>query len=222
MRASVSLPLVLFVFVAFAACEQSPVGMDGDPSALTPSGKPAHAAAPTITVGGEVSNWESGTYFDPPNGLFGIGGSGQLNGEFTIAERDGVQIALRAQERFVGPLPASGKKIGRYEAEAGFSSPGPSNNNATWNYDIHVDLRGSGTTWEDYDVVFSLTNVIPGLGPIDLTLPDNTVLFQTSQNPGFGNDTFDPEKKGTYNLKLALYPKDGGPELSVAIQVRVR
>lgn len=174
---------------------------------------------------GEVSPWDSTVPFDLVNGIFPIGGDGQVNGEFTIAERDGIQIALRAQDRFVGPIPVQlrGNK-GRYQAAAGFST----GNAATWNYDWHVDLRGTGTTIADYDLTLTQTfapMLLGTAGPFDLTfglLPGNAVLYQSSQNPTFFNDTFDPTKRGTYNLKLTLKPKRGGKPLSVQIQVTVR
>lgn len=57
MRQSFSLLLALFVSVAFAACEQTPVGMDGDSSSLTPSGKPAHAHGPVVVDENPDHRW---------------------------------------------------------------------------------------------------------------------------------------------------------------------
>lgn len=183
-----------------------------------------------ITVGDEVSVWDSALEKDLDAGINPVGGDGQLNGEFTIAERDGIQIALRATDRTDGLLEATRKgNKGRYVAPTGFDNP-PVNDRAEWNYDWHVDLRGTGTTLGDYDLTLTQTYtpiLFGDAGPFDLTFdgaftPDNTVLFQESWNPVFGNDIFDPERKGTYNLKLTLKPKRGGKPLTVQIQVKVR
>lgn len=221
--------LIAPVLIVVLACEESPTGIEHGSSVLTPSAPPAHAAAATVTVGEDVSVWDS-TFDDPDpsDGIIAIGGSGQINGEFTIAERHGIQIALRAQARFLGPIEASGKKLGRYDAETGRTGPS-TDNLATWNYDWHVDLRGTDTDLGDYDLTLHVTNISNGLfgfrNPVDLTLGspvlDDVTLYQQSWNPGFGNDTFDPEKEDTYNLRLTLSPKDGGAPLSVAIQVGV-
>lgn len=190
------------------------------------AGSAVQAQPGTITTG-DASVWDSD--LAPAPGIIPIGGSGQINGEFTIAERDGIQIALRAQDRFVGPLPVTlrGKK-GRYEAAAG-TTGSAADNLGTWNYDWHVDLRGTGTTLGDYRLTLteSFSPTVFGLGnPVDLTfggaIPDDTVLYQQSWNPGFGNDIFDPSRKGTYSLKLTLKPRRGGKPLSVQIQVKVR
>lgn len=233
MRISRLFSLFVVSALLFAGCD----GLDSSPSfsnqpsdadAIANGNGPSGKGAATITVGTDVSVWSS-TFDDPDpsDGIAAIGGSGQLNGEFTVAERGDIQIALRAQERFEGPLEASGKKIGVYEATAGNTTQG--DNLATWNYDWHVDLRGSGTTLADYDLTLHVTNISNELfgskNPVDLTFGDpvfdGVELYQQSWNPGFGNDQFDPEKEGTYTLRLRLSPKAGGPPLSTAIQVRV-
>ncbi len=156
-----------------------------------------------------------------------------MNGEFTIAERTGIQIGLRAQERFAGPLdaiPNKNGKVGIYEAEVGFSTT----TRAKWNYDWHVDLRGAhgvaaGTTLADYELTLEtdIATLLFGLSvPIDLTfggfIPGDTVLYQMSQNPDFGNTEFDSNVTGTYHFRLVLTPKTfNGPPLGVAIQVDV-
>lgn len=196
---------------------------------LSTANGPSGKGAATIAIGTDVSVWDSN--FDDPDatdGIAAIGGSGQINGEFTVAERNGIQIALRAQERFEGTLEASGKKIGVYKANTGTTRPEGSNN-ATWNYDWHVDLRGTETTLADYDLTLHLTSIANEIfgfkTPVDFTfggsVPYNVVLYQGSWNPGFGNDEFYPTVEGTYNLRLRLSPKAGGPPLSATIKVRV-
>ena len=184
-----------------------------------------------VSIGVDASEWSSFTV--PELGIIPIEGSGQINGEFTIAERYGIQIGLRAQERFEGTLPATpnkNRKVGVYESETGFSST----TRAKWNYDWHVDLRGAkgvaaGKTLGDYDLTLE-TDIYAALFgfpvPVDLTfggvIPDDTVLYQSSQNPDFGNSEFDAGVEGTYNFRMVLTPVTfGGPPISVAIQVIV-
>lgn len=57
MRKFLTLSLASFIGVAFAACEQSPVGMDRDSSSLTPSGKPAHAHGPVVVDENPEHGW---------------------------------------------------------------------------------------------------------------------------------------------------------------------
>ncbi|TFH24871.1 MAG: hypothetical protein E4H03_02370 [Myxococcales bacterium] len=117
-----------------------------------------------------------------------------------------------------------------YVAPTGFD--GATNNRAEWNYDWHVDLRGTGTTLKDYKLTLTQT-FAPKLGgaagPLDLTVPvppflpttDDIELYQQSWNPTFFNDTFDVNAQGTYNIKLTLAPRDGGPPLIARIKVIV-
>lgn len=184
-----------------------------------------------VTVGTDVSEWNVG--------------DGQPNGEFVTAERQGIQIGLRAQERFEGPLevtPTSGNKVGVYQATTGDTG----SNNATWNYDWHVDLsdaRGvaEGKTLDDYRLELeqdftdqSLFGVL-GAHPVQLPLGEEGVdgvcsaatfdaasLCQQSWNPGFGNDDFNPNTSATYHLRLVLTPETfKGQPLAVAIEVNV-
>ena len=105
---------------------------------------------------------------------------------------------------------------------------------AVWNYDIHVDLRNAigvakGTTLGDYDL-FLNTNIASSLFffpiPLDLTfggfIPADTVLYQLSLNPVFGNTEFDIDAEGTYFFDLVLIPKTfNGPPLLVSMDVVV-
>jgi hypothetical protein len=183
-----------------------------------------------VTVDTNVSSWD-------------VGG-GQPNGKFVVAEYKGIEIGLRAQERFLGPLTPTGDGKGRhivgiYEAVIGDTGE----NNATWNYDFHVDLLNAegiyfGKVLADYRLVleqdFTVQSLFGFLGfdPVELPLgiiinvcsafPYDDTLCQQSWNPGFGNDDFDPTVPGTYNLRLVLIPMTfGGPAIAVAIQVIV-
>lgn len=203
----------------------------------TASGKGPISGPGKVVVGVDASTWTSDLPQDPNEGLFPIGGSGQVNGEFTTAQRYGIQIGLRAQERFLGPLgatPNHNGKTGIYQADTGFST----GTRATWNYDWHVDLRNArgvaaGTTLADYSLTLETDMFSSLFGfpvPADLTfgfddpnfVAPNAVLFQESFNPDFGNSEFDPQLEDTYHLSLVLTPESfNGPPLEVSIQVAV-
>ena len=182
-----------------------------------------------VVVGDMVSVWD-----DTPSNFvteFRVGGSGQINGEFTVVRRNGIEIGLRATDRTDGLLTAFGKRQGVYEAATGFD-PGTCGDCAEWNYDFHVDLSETDTTLIDYDLTLVQT-FAPKLGgesgQIDLAareafpgLTDLAVLYQSSQNPTFFDTAFDPTVEGTYHLKLTLKPVKGGPPLIAQIRVIVR
>ncbi|TWT43392.1 PEP-CTERM sorting domain-containing protein [Botrimarina hoheduenensis] len=170
-------------------------------------------AVPTTSFDANASEWSSSTIF-VPGIIQPIGGSGQVNGNFTIvadAALPNIQIGLRAIERF-SPTPLD--NVGPvYTALAGESTPGLS----TWNYDIHIDLRGSGLTFGDF--VVSLATTVPNHTTPDLqaalefagSLPAGTLsglqLFQTSLNPGFFASGVDPFATGTQTFDLSLTPR---------------
>lgn len=86
MRQLLALFIASFIGVAFAACEQSPVGMDRDSSALTPSGKPAHAHGPVVVDENPEHGWifnRDFTNFTPAAFSFDEAslGSGSLHAE---------------------------------------------------------------------------------------------------------------------------------------------
>jgi PEP-CTERM motif len=176
----------------------------------------------TGVAAGNVSVWDSTVASDPANGIFPIGGSGQVNGGFiidTVNDRPipdaSVQVGIRAQKRFFGPvLPRTGNV---FEAELGESSPG----RATWNYDIHIDLRspqaiidgrsGSVTLEIDSDASSAISwNTLN----INSLLPQNApwYLFQASINPTFGTvgiPGFDLNTPGIYDFRLTVADGNG-------------
>ena len=177
----------------------------------------------------EVTEWSSLTPEGPD--AIPVGGMGQINGGFVTGERNGIQIGIRASERFQGLLPStSDKKVGVYLAETGTSD---GLGRATWNYDIHVDLRGAfgvakGKTLSDYTLTLDtdIGDTIFGL-PVPLELVedfnlDGIRLYQTSLNPKFGNAPFDSNAPGTYHFTLTLTPKTfNGAPIAVAMAVVV-
>ena len=136
---------------------------------------------------------------------------------------------MRATNRVDGLLIPTGKNKGTYAAPTGFDTG--TVDRAEWNYDIHVDLRGTGTILGEYDLTLGQTFISKlsgSAGPFDLTFPDiipgvldGALLYQLSFNPVFFNDTFDVLREGTYNLTLTLQPKGGGAPLIAHIQVVV-
>ena len=176
-----------------------------------------------------VTEWSSATLPNPLLGIYPISGAGQVNGEFVIAERDGIQIGLRITDRTDGLLMVSGKRTGTYLAGTGYDTG--TLDRAEWNYDWHIDLRGTGTTLEDYELALHQTfspKLNGSAGPLDLKFPeligsilDNAVLYQSSQNPVFFNDSFNVEKEGTYHLMLKLQPKTGAAPLIAQVKVVV-
>ncbi|MEO1368613.1 MAG: DUF11 domain-containing protein, partial [Acidobacteriota bacterium] len=193
----------------------------------------------------DASVWDSAVPqpIDPGTAtVFPIGGSGQVNGEFILDNVDlgdsALQVGLRVQERFIGPVfPRAGTA---FFAESG--SPN-ADGRATWNYEIHLDF---GTSDADTTIVGSslesqLLRTLTALNMRDYTVeflfdtdptaatqftvtdlndaldvggvgPD-VVLFQTSQNPDFevfgGGGAFDADLEGSYELRLRVSDPDG-------------
>lgn len=177
-----------------------------------------------------ASEWDSATVA-VPFVIFPVGGSGQVNGEFVTGERYGVQVAVRIQERFVGPtLPvARWKQTGVYQATTGYSD---ALLRATWNYDLHIDLRNAQgvaaeKTLGDYTLVLDSdigTSFFGCTFPCDLSalLPTTVQLYQTSLNPKFGNAPFDPLAEDSYFFTLTLTPKTfNGPAITARMRVDV-
>jgi hypothetical protein len=183
--------------------------------------------------GVDVSEWSSDTV--ATSTVLPVGGSGQVNGNFVRADRNGVEIGLRAQRRFsqnIDPLVNfRDKKVAVYLADTGTSD---GLGRATWNYDIHVDLRGAfgvakGKTLDNYTLMLD-TDIgatlfdfpVPIDIGVDFMLPPEVVLFQTSLNPKFGNAPFDANAEGTYNFTLILTPKTfNGPPIVADMSVVV-
>ena len=188
----------------------------------------------------DVSVWDSAVAVDVGNGIYPIGGAGQVSGDFavdTFLEEDmGIQVGLRAQERFFGPILPTIDNV--YFAEAGESDPGL----ATWNLDWSLDF---GTTYlenqlstdltpknmVDFDVILSVDDdPTENTDFVDIDLNaaglDPVLLFQSSQNMGFDfwfdlfGITFDPDVPGVYDFVLTVSDEEG-EVVSTNIQVRV-
>ena len=152
----------------------------------------AIALAPQIMAQDEntdVSIWKSpgdgGPTISFPDGIFPIGGSGQIAGNFAVdtyeTEDNAIQVGLRAQDRFLGPIEPIGNV---YFASPGESSPGL----ATWNFDWSLD---AGTTYLETQLGEELTA---------LNLEDFTVILEIIDNDG-----------NTFALDFGDFPNPAGP-----------
>ena len=152
----------------------------------------------SITVNTPVSSWNVG--------------AGQTNDAFTLLEFEGVQVAIRAQQRFqtsIFPVPtedadANGDIVGLYQVETGSSNPVGSSPGSWWNFDFHFDVSGATDptkqTLDSYSsppssgLLLSVECIEGECGTfgvyedLDLSLLGADLassLFQGSQNPGF-------------------------------------
>ncbi len=185
-------------------------------------------AAPVTVFDANVNEWSSSTPADPANGIFPIGGTGEINGGFVVTTgSDGAQIGLRGFLRFIGLLPQTNDgKVATYFAPAGTSG----GNLSLWNFDVDIDLRSTTHTLSDYTAIGTITDRSGLVTPIDLLAagaPSNLVLGQASENPGFAFlsaafPSFDPSAPGVYTFDLKLTPKTfDGDTLEATIKVDV-
>lgn len=169
-------------------------------------------------------------------------GSGNSNTNFTIARNGGVEIGLKAKERFVGDLTTDGN--GRYFAQAGsVNNDGVS----TWNIDygfalpqaalpsnysfnLMVDFdAGFGTqSWVTLDIDQSLANFFQNIntGGDSQNLGFNFWGTSTSgvlqlELDASGYMPFDPYATGEYDIVLEIFDNTGGMVARSAIVVEV-
>jgi len=168
-----------------------------------------------------------------PGVIIPIGGSGQVNGNFVVVEDSAfpnIQIGIRAIERFSPtPLPNTGSDYVAQTGESGGSGSGL----PTWNYDLHIDLRGSGLSFDDFviDVATTVTNHsaadLQAAIEFGSILPAGSLnaveLFQSSTNPGFFASGINPFDPTSYPFSLTITPKLGvnGPTLTAGMVVNV-
>ncbi|MEM6793893.1 MAG: hypothetical protein AAF725_07905 [Acidobacteriota bacterium] len=218
----------------------------------------AASSGATVVAGGEASVWDSDVPQpappEPEDVLFPIGGSGQVNGAFILETVEiggsALQVGLRAQERFIGPvLPRAGTA---FFAESG--SPN-ADGRASWNYEIHLDFGTSdadttlpGKSLEsqllkpleplnmrDFTVEFQL-DTDPSAATSFVTTDLNESLdlggagpeirlLQFSLNPDFdvfgGGGAFDADLEGLYDVRLRVSDDQGETVAEASIQVIV-
>lgn len=188
---------------------------------------PPPVCSDLTVVGTDTSVWDSSTPGDAPNGIFPIGGSGQIAGEFTLLTEDSVEVGIRAQERRIGPVTPTdnGAGVGVYAVDTGYDlTPTVTNDRNWWNFDLHLDLRATTTTLGDYSQLVLTADCIAGtcdgwnagvtVGTgyrfnlvTDFSLPPNTALLQVSYNMLFGapwTGSYDLDAEATYKFCLLL------------------
>ena len=174
------------------------------------------AAAGSVAIAGPITTQNAPVSF-AGNDLDGIVGSGIGNSSFEVSTNaaEGVEIGLKAIERFVGDIPVWNRD--RYQATPGESEPGL----ATWNYVLVGDL---GTrTIADFDLQLDV-DFDPTAGSASFTTVDidatavlqggsGLSVFGDSQNLGFGfwsllgAPAFDPFANGEYDLVFTVFAK---------------
>lgn len=156
-------------------------------------------------------------------------GTGNSNTNFIIDANDieGVEVGIKAKERFVGELLFDDMA---YQATAGESDPGL----ATWNVDFSVDLGGRPI--EDFGVLLFLDfdpaiNTTPATFSLNANPSFATLsLLQGSQNLGFpffqllGNPNvspFDPFAPGEYGIGIQVFDQSDNLLAEVSTLVNV-
>jgi len=171
----------------------------------------------------DVSVWDSDIALDPFTGIFPIGGSGQIAGNFAVETKDKkdttMQVGLRAQDRFDGPIePIKGV----YIVPTGESTPGL----RAWNFDFSIDSGSeflvtqlgkeiTTSNLEDFDVVLEIKDAEKNkfkldfdLGGVNANPVGPIVLSQQSWNIGFGFLDI-PVDSEAYKISLSVLEDDG-------------
>jgi hypothetical protein len=145
-------------------------------------------------------------------------GTGAVNGGFTVDnDVNGIQLALRAELRTVGPVTPVGNV---YFVPTGTmtSNFGPV---ALWNFDFSVNPGTSGLTSSITITNLGNSNVSP-LTFDPSAIGDNVhsgAMFQNSENLNFQPTKtilgFDPNQNDEYEIVLSLNNSNGAAEASV-------
>ena len=178
----------------------------------------------------DVSVWDSSVPIDVSAGIFPIGGSGQIAGNFavdTFTKKDtAIQVALRAQERFVGPIEPIGNV---YFVPVGESPPGFPLWNFDWSLDFGTEFLetqlGKDLTslnMEDFTVILEIEDLEGNIFTLDFgdfsNLIGPIVLSQSSQNIGFGFITIPIDSKA-YDIILTVSDKGKIAESKITVIV---
>ena len=125
-------------------------------------------------------------------------GSGVNNGEFTLLKFAGVEVGIRAMQRYVGlltPTDTNNDSIGEYRVETGSSddaAPSTAPPGSWWSFEWHVDVRNADDagkqTLADYD------------GGLDFT-----VECVDGNCGDFGTSNYGYTTNGVYTTDLAPY-----------------
>jgi hypothetical protein len=166
-------------------CRTSPTTLALLAAAVLAGAVAPRPARSTVAAGADASVWDSAVPQAAP--VLGVGGSGQVNGEFILDTVDlgasAIQIGIRAQERFQGPTL---QRIGNvYFADPGTNFSGGGVEGALWNYDFHLDFgTGDGDTTvagESFE-----SEVLKSLAPLNMR--DYTVELLLDDDPSAATD----------------------------------
>lgn len=194
---------------------------------------------PSMQYNASASVWDSALAGDGST-LFPIGGSGQVNGAFTLCNHPGAQIGLRVSERFVGPITPERSDFAESYTGTYMAPAGDSGGDALWNVEFHLDMgyayQDGGAAPEslaDASVMVSydcdpLVGVVNGPSytiPEGEIPPTTLVLLQGSENPSFAfvcGSSFDPNADGSYEISAAILDPNSGTVLAqtdIVVQV---
>ena len=168
----------------------------------------------------DVSVWDSSVAIDSSTGIFPVGGSGQIAGNFAVdtytKKHTAIEVGLRAQERFVGPITPFG---GTYFAQSGESAP----DRTKWNFDWSLDFGSefleaklgkelTPLNMEDFSVILEISDFKGNSWTFDFgDFPNDDgpiVLNQNSWNIGFGFIDI-PLDSETYDVTLSVSNEKG-------------
>lgn len=165
----------------------------------------------------DVSVWDSSILPDITNGIFPIGGAGQIPGNFAVdthTQKDtAIEVGLRAQQRLVGPIEPFGTT---YFVPSGFNSP----TRAVWNFDFSLDF---GTSHLEQKLGKNLT---------PLNLKDHNAILTISDLDGNSLFAFDMDfipsdpvvlEQGSWNTQFGFIsvPQPDVGEESVAYVINL-
>lgn len=166
---------------------------------------------------GDASSWTSSLLLDPANGIYPVGGSGQVNGQFSLANGPAnggeYEIALRASLRGLGTLQGfDDGEIVHYYAPVGTSTV---NNivGSKWNFDYSIDFRNTTDVLGSHTAILKL-DIDPTIDTnyLDVNLASffssNAKLLQDSSNYIYLNGVipgvFNPNTSGIYDIRVEV------------------
>ncbi len=169
-------------------------------------------------------------------------GSGISNMHMAVMDTCGMNVGIKAHERFIGDVVPTGDTyiFDTGESPTSGSDPTPDPGTARWNYLVSVNL--GGYTFNDllvyqkidFDPADGAGQTGPYIANISQFMIDNalggTSLYQESQNLGFAfwqgiGDAailpFDPFAKGVYDQMIEVWTKDSVLLLQADMRVKV-
>ena len=145
-------------------------------------------------------------------------GSGVNNGEFTLLKFAGVEVGIRAMQRYVGlltPTDTNNDSIGEYRVETGPSdlikTPSTAPPGSWWSFEWHVDVSAAEDagkrTIGDYSGA-------PGGRGVGLTVECVAGTGCATTTPPFGSYPMDLAPAQVVDQNLALYQSSQNPRFT--------